>query len=162
MNIVLSLDGVLAGPTGDLVQKGLIVYRAMKSIGRVVLLTDMTTPRARGWLTINNINDYDDLIDSSVEIDPSEDLRSRQIDIVLSRGPISLYVDADPLRATAGLRRGLSTLLFAESEYSHLMFRPDVPKGVRPWDEVVEERNRQQAMKASDRRVHASEMGTWE
>jgi hypothetical protein len=162
MNIVLSLDGVLSGPTGDLVQKGLIVYRSMKSIGRVVLVTEMPRQRAEGWLMINNINDYDDLVDDSVVIDPAQDLRDRQLSVILSRGPVSLYIDADPDRASLALKRGMATLLFAESEYSHFKFRPDVSKSVRPWDEVVAERNRQQALIATDRRTSAAEMGTWE
>jgi hypothetical protein len=162
MNIVVSLDGVLSGPTGDLVQKGLIVYRAFKQMGRVVLLTEMPLQRAEGWLMINNINDYDDLIDSSVEIDPHEDLRERQLEVVMSRGPVSLYVDSDPQRSTLALSKGISTLLFAESEYAHFRFRPDVPKSVRPWDEVVAERTRQQALIATDKRAQPVEMGLWE
>lgn len=162
MNIALSLDGVLCGPTGDLVQKGLIVYRSMKSMGRVLLLTEMSSKRAAGWLMMNNISDYDDLIDSSVEIDPDQDLRERQIEVVLARGPVSLYIDADPERASLGLSRGISTLLFAESEYSHFAFRPDARKSVRPWDELVAEKNRQQAMRATDARSNAAEMGSWE
>lgn len=162
MNIVVSLDGVLCGPTGDLVQKGLIVYRAFKQMGRVILLTEMTTQRAEGWLLVNNILDQDDLIDSSVEIDPQQDLRERQLEVVLSRGPVSLYIDSDPERATLGLKKGISTLLFAESEYAHFRFRPDVPKSVRPWDELVAERTRQQALIATDPRTRAAEMGTWE
>jgi hypothetical protein len=162
MNIVLSLDGVLSGPTGDLVQKGLIVYRSMKSIGRVVLVTEMPRQRAEGWLMINNINDYDDLVDDSVVIDPAQDLRDRQLSVILSRGPVSLYIDADPDRASMALKRGMATLLFAESEYSHFRFRPDASKSMRPWDEVVAERNRQQALIATDRRTSAAEMGTWE
>jgi len=162
MNIVVSLDGVLSGPTGDLVQKGLVVYRAFKQIGRVVLLTDTTTQQAEGWLMINNINDYDDLIDSSVVIDPHQNLRDRQLEVVMSRGPVSLYIDSDPERATQGLRKGISTLLFAESEYAHFRFRPDVPKSVRPWDEVVAERTRQQALIATDKRAKPAEMGVWE
>lgn len=162
MNIVVSLDGVLSGPTGDLVQKGLIVYRAFKQIGRVVLLTELTTQRAEGWLMINNIVDYDDLIDCSVEIDPHQDLRERQLDVVMSRGPVSLYVDSDPHRSTLALTKGLATLLFAESEYSHFRFRPDVEKKVRPWEELVAERTRQQALIATDNRAKPAEMGMWE
>lgn len=162
MNIVVSLDGVLCGPTGDLVQKGLIVYRAFKSVGRVILLTEMTTQRAEGWLMINNIVDYDDLVDDSVSIDPKQDLRARQLEVVQSRGPVSLYIDADPDRSTMALTRGVPTLLFAESEYAHFKFRPDVSKSVRPWDDLVAERTRQQALLATDRRAKAAEMGTWE
>lgn len=162
MNIALSLDGVLCGPTGDFIQKGLIVYRAFKSVGRVVLLTEMTRQRAEAWLMLNNIGDYDDLIDPSVEIDPEQDLRERQLEVMSSRGPVSIYIEADPTRAAAGLRRGIPTILFVESEYAHYGFRPDAPKTARPWDELVAERTRQQALLATDRRVLPAEMGLWE
>lgn len=162
MNIALSLDGVLRGPTGELVQKGLILYRAMKSVGRVILLTELERERAEGWLTINNVIDYDDLIDNSVVVDPAEDLRERQIRVLLSRGPVSLYVEADPARSATGLTLGLSTVLFVESEYSHYAFRPDSSKTVRPWDELVAERTRQQAMIATDKRLRPAEIGEYE
>ena len=103
-----------------------------------------------------------DRTDSSVGIDPKQALRERQLEVVMSRGPVSLYIDSDPERATMGLKRGVSTLLFAESEYAHFRFRPDVPKSVRPWDELVAERTRQQALIATDRRAKPAEMGSWE
>lgn len=162
MNIVISLDGVICGATGDLVQKGLVIYRAFKSMARVTLVTDMDKARAEGWLLLNNIYDYDELIDSSVAVDPHEDIRERQLEVVQSKGPVTLYVEADPERASTGLRRGLTTLLFAESEYSHFLFRPDAPKTVRPWDQVVAERTRQQALKATDKRAQPLDMGLWE
>lgn len=162
MNIVISLDGVICGPTGDLVQKGLLIYRAFKSLGRVILVTDMDRVRAEGWLMLNNIYDYDELIDCSVEVDPFQDLRQRQLRVALSKGPISVFVEADPERASVGLREGISTLMFAQSEYSHFAFRPDSPKTARPWDELVAERTRQQALKATDKRTRPAEMGLWD
>lgn len=162
MNIALSLDGVLRGPTGDLVHKGLLVYRAFKSVGRVVLLTGLERAQAEGWLLINNINDYDDLIDASVALDPEEGIRHRQLLVCQAKGPVSVYVEADPDWASTGLRLGITTLLFAESEYSHYLFRPDAPKTVRPWDEIVAERTRQQVLAATDQRLKPMDMGTWE
>lgn len=162
MNFVISVEGVLSDATGDLQQKGLVIYRALKSLGRVTLLTEMSKVRAEGWLMINNVFDYDDLIDNSVLLDPDESLRERQLKVVMSKGPVSLYVEADPDFAAEGLRRGITTLLFCETLYSHFKFRPDVPKTVRPWDQVVAERVRQQAMIAADKRTSAAEMGTWE
>lgn len=162
MNIALSLDGVLKKPTGELIQKGLLTYRALKSVGRVVLLTELSRQQAEGWLLINNVMDYDDLVDSSVAVNPDQSLRERQLEVCMSRGPVSLYVDAHPEHAALGLEKGLTTLLFVESLYSHYGFRPDVDKSARPWDELVAERTRQQAMLAADKRLKAAEMGTWE
>lgn len=165
MNCVLSIEGVLSNATGDVIQSGTFVYRALKSMGRVILVTEMSRTMAEGWLMINNVRDYDDLIDSGYQIDPDEELRSRQLDVVRAKGPVMLYVEADPKYAEMGLQKGLTTLLFSESIYSHLTFRPDRPKVARPWDEIVAERTRQQAMLATDDRANAKDFdtaGIWE
>lgn len=165
MNSVISIEGVLSNATGDPIQKGMFIYRALKMMSRVVLLTEMTRSQAEGWLLVNNVRDYDDLIDNSYQLDPSEELRSRQIDVVRSKGPVMLYVEADPGYAEMALRKGLTTVLFVESLYAHLTFRPDRPRQARPWDEIVAERTRQQAMLASDSRASVADFdstGLWE
>jgi hypothetical protein len=162
MNIAISLEGVLCDATGDLIQKGLVVYRSFKGMGRVVLVTDMPRQRAEGWLLINNIAGYDDLIDNSVTVDPDQPLRERQLDVLLSKGPLTLMVDGDAECAAVALKKGVASLLFSDSVYSHYKFRPDVAKTVRPWDEVVAERARQQALLATDKRTTAAEMGLWD
>jgi hypothetical protein len=153
MNIAFAIDGVLRTPTGDFIQRGLVVYRAFKSLGRVVLMTDLDRERAEGFLLVNNIFDYDDLLTEEVRVNPDQPTRERQLEVIMNRGPVSIYVEADPDFATHGLHRGLTVLMFSDSPYSHYAFRPDAPKTVRPWDQVVEERNRQQAMLATDKRA---------
>lgn len=163
MNSLVSIEGVLCNPTGDLIKQGLFVYRSLKMMGRVMLVTEMNRQQAEAWLMINNIRDYDELIDNSVVVDPHESLRSRQIDVARAKGVITIYVEADPEYGSLGLSKGLTTMLFAESLYSHLTFRPDRPKTARPWDEIVSEKTRQQAMLATDTRVNDFDpTGLWE
>lgn len=162
MNITMSMDGVLRSETGDLIPEGLIMYRAMKVVGRVILLTSLDQKLADIWLVMHNMADYDDLIDNSVVVDPDEDLRLRQIAVSKTRGPIELYIDSDPATVAEALKQGMPTCLFSSPKYARLEFRPDAPKGVRKWDDIVAERNRQHAMKAVDKRVQPDELAIFE
>ena len=162
MNIAFSLDGVLRDETGGLVLNGIPVYRACKAIGRLILLTDMERPAAEAWLAINRLNDWDDLLGAETVIDPDEPLRYRQIARARSLGQVHLYVDGDPSVVAEALRLGMPTLLFSSPSYARPEFRPDAPKGVRKWDDLVAERTRQQAMIAVDTRVRQPEMAPFE
>jgi hypothetical protein len=159
MNIVISIDGVLRSDTGELITDGLILYRSLKTVGRIILLTDDERDRVEVWLMMHNLADYDELIDSSVSVDHHETLRFRQMSVVRNRGVVSLYVDAHPTYVAEALRRGMTTLLFSCPQYARPEYRPDAPSGIRPWDELVAERTRQQAMKAADYRLKNPDHG---
>lgn len=162
MNIVLSIDGVLRSETGELIPDGLIMYRSLKTVGRIIFLTEEDRQRIDVWLMMHNLSDYDDLLDASVLIDPAENLRLRQMSVARSKGPVSMYIDANPAYVAEALRRGMTSLLFCSPQYARPEFRPDAPKGVRPWDELVAERTRQQALKAADVRLKQEELANFE
>ena len=162
MNIALCMDGVLRGDTGDLIADGLIVYRSLRSVGRVVILTSLDRQAAEVWLMLHNLSDYDDLIDESVAIDPEEPLRMRQLSVARSRGTVDVLVDADPEVVAEGFRRGMTCLLFLVPKYARPEFRPDAPKGVRKWEDMVAERTRQQAMKSADSRMKDDDLVNFE
>ena len=153
MNIVFCLDGVLRSETGDFVSDGLILYRSLHTVGRVVLLTSLDRTAADVWLMLHNLSDYDDVIDSSALLDPAENLRTRQLQVARSRGSIDFYVDADPGMVAEAFQQGITSLLFSIPKYARPEFRPDAPKGIRKWDDIVAERTRQQAMKSADSRI---------
>jgi hypothetical protein len=157
MNFVFSLEGVLRGDTGELIPDGLILYRSLAMVGRTVVITEMDEQLAKVWLMMHNLSKYDLLIDNSVLIDPDESLKRRQLAIARSRGTVSMYVDADPSMAAEALRQGIPTLLFSTPLYARPEYRPDAPKGIRKWDDIVAEKNRQQALKAVDDRLHKSD-----
>lgn len=162
MNIVLSIDGVLRSDTGELIPDGLILYRSLKTIGRVVLITAEQRRLIEVWLMMHNLSDYDDLIDSSVSVDPDEPVAFRQLSVARSRGTVQMFVGASPALVAEALRRGITSVLFSVPQYARPEFRPDAPRGVRPWDELVAERNRQQALKAADYRLSADELVNFE
>lgn len=162
MNTVLYLDGVLRSDTGDLIPDGLILYRSLKTVGRVTILTGLDRTAADVWLLMHNMSDYDDIIDNSVEIDPDEPLKVRQVSVARSRGVIDLYLDADPGMVAEAFRLGIVSLLFLVPKYARPEFRPDAPKGVRPWDELVAERTRQQVMRQADNRLRNDELVNFE
>ena len=162
MNVALALDGVLRNDVGEVVLDGLPVYRAFKAVARVILLTDLERPAAEAWCAMNRVYDYDDLIGPEVTLDPAEPLRHRQIAVARAKGAVHLYVDADPAMVAEALRLGIPTLLSSSPSYARPEFRPDAPKGVRRWDDLMAERTRQQAMLAVDHRVKQESGGTWE
>ena len=162
MNTVISMDGVLRGDTGDLIIDGLMVYRAFKVLGRVTLITEIPRNMSEVWLIMHGMPDFDDLLDGSVALDPKEPLKYRQIATIRSHGSIGMYIDADPSVVAEAMRLGIPTLLYSSPQYTRPEFRPDAPKGVRKWDDLVSERNRQQAMKAVDSRTHDKEFTSFE
>lgn len=153
MNTVLSLDSVLRSDTGELILNGIPVYRAFKSIGRVTLLSTTDAVSTEAWCLIHKLNNYDDLIDNTVVIDPDEPLKFRQLSVARTKGSVDLYVDGDPGMVAEALRRGIPAMLFSSPKYVRPEFRPDAPKSPRPWDELMAERTRQQAMIAVDERI---------
>jgi hypothetical protein len=162
MNIVMSLDGVIRADNGDLIPPGLILYRGFHSLGRVILLTELDRVRAEAWCVLHNLADYDELIDQTVVIDPDEPLRLRQLHVARSRAPIDFYLDSDPTWVAKAFEMGITSVLFSHPSYARPEFRPDAPKGIRPWDELVAERTRQQAMIAADKRLQNTELVTFE
>lgn len=162
MNALLSLDGVLRSPTGDVIAAGIVTYRAFKAVGRVILATSLERRQADAWCLTNNLMDHDDLIDGTVALDPDEPLRFRQLSIARARGAVDIYIDADPAYVAEGLRRGMTSLLFSQPSYARPEFRPDAPRGIRPWEELIAERTRQQAMIASDSRLFDDDPGGFE
>jgi hypothetical protein len=162
MNTAISMDGVLRGDTGDLIIDGLMVYRAFKVLGRVTLFTAIPRSMAEVWLIMHGMSDFDDLLDGTVRIDPKEPLRYRQIAVTRANGPINMYIDADPSVVAEAMRLGIPTMLYSSPQYVRPEFRPDAPKGVRKWDDLVNERSRQQAMKAVDPRLKDEEFSTFE
>lgn len=158
MNTVLSLDSVLRTDTGELILNGIPVYRAFKSVGRVTLLSSMDGKSTEVWCMVHKLNNYDDLIDNLVVIDPDEPLKFRQLSVARTKGTIDMFVDGDPAAVAEAMRRGIPALLFSSPQYVRPEFRPDAGTGVRPWDELMAERSRQQAMIAVDERARTSDL----
>lgn len=158
MNTVLSLDSVLRSDTGELILNGIPVYRAFKAVGRITVLSSMDAKTTEVWCMVHKLNNYDDIIDNSVVIDPAEPLKFRQLSVARTKGTVDMFIDGDPGVVAEAMRRGIPSLLFSSPAYVRPEFRPDAGKGVRPWDELMAERNRQQAMIAVDERTKSNDL----
>jgi hypothetical protein len=62
-------------------------------------------------------------------------------------------VESDPLVASFLLAKGYSVLNFLHSEYALPQWRPDFERQQKPWAEIVEEVNKQAALRAIDERM---------
>jgi hypothetical protein len=162
VNVVFALDGVLRNDVGEVVLDGIPVYRAFKAVGRVILITELERKAAEAWCAINHVFDYDDLLGPEVTVDPDEPLKHRQIAAARQRGQVHMYIDGDPAMVAEALRLGIPSLLLSSPSYARPEFRPDAPKGVRRWDDLMAERTRQQAMKAVDYRTQQPELAAFE
>lgn len=157
MNTVLSLDSVLRSDTGELILDGIPVYRAFKAVGRVTILSSSDAQTTEVWCMIHKLNNYDDIIDNSVVVDPAEPLKFRQLSVARTKGVVNMFVDGDPAVVAEAMRRGIPSMMFSSPKYVRPEFRPDSSKTVRPWDELVAEKTRQQAMITADARAHQSD-----
>ena len=138
---LISLEGVLKNDRDAPVGEGRMLLETMKLAHiRMTMLTSGTMARAEHWLRVNMV-DVDDVIANDVLLDPTEDLRQRQIQVARARGQVSMVIDADPEVIAWALSEGLVGLLFV---HPALMLPKARPVGVRrPWGAIQDELDRQ-------------------
>lgn len=162
----IGIEGVLAHPERDTknfasqapVQTGLRLLVALQTMYKTVLLCDEADAApVDHFLAQNNLHDHAYLILREawqVGYDHAE-LRMAQVEHlrgVLSM-PVSLVVDPDPRVAAQVMHQGIVGVLFAHPQYQRPEFRPDDDRGVRAWDEIVNEITVQRELKGQDQRL---------
>lgn len=142
MNILVSLDGVLSSESGEPIRAGVALYYALNISNRVAIMTSRGEADAKQWLQTHGIINYDDLIDSSFELE-GEDLKKRQFVVSRSRAPIEMYVDSDPsMCAWVFEQQRIPAVLFSHPGFAGVENRPDAPKKVRRWSDIEAAVNR--------------------
>ena len=152
MSIIVALDGVLRDDHGDPVHAGLKIFHALSANYRVLIATDSNAAEAERWCLLQGITEYGVIIDNSLAW-PDRPLREAQIDAARQHGQrIELVVDADADVALYAVSVGIPVMLFAAP-------KPTKPNfGIRRWDEVTAEIQRQKEMAAGvDSHVEAYE-----
>jgi hypothetical protein len=166
---LISIDGVLGDQEGEesfaaakLLTEGLLLYRALTAVGKVVLFTNQTFEqrnRVDYWLKIHGLNDHEDLI-----FDPWPGDLDRSTELLVAevrrRGSLTMAIEADPARAARLLHLGVSTLVVARPAYTRSEFRPDSGREVKPWGEVIMELDAQRDIDSEDERTTAGVAGT--
>lgn len=137
MNILVSLDGVLSSESGEPNRTGVVIYYALHAGHRVGLITSRKKADAEQWLNSHGIIGYDDLMTGEVHLE-GEDIKRRQFTLCRTQAPIELYVDSDPeMCAWVFEHQSVPTFLLSNPSYIPVEWRPDAPKAVRKWDDIV-------------------------
>lgn len=152
MSVLIFLDGVLR-KTGDKspMFEGLNLYKGLNEVNRVVILAE-DKEKADLWFKANTLNaKLDDIIGPSKIV--SDNPKLQQVLDCQAKGKIDFVVTDDSDLARDLLERGIMTMVFLSPRYSRPEFRPDAREGVKSWDKITEELDRQQGLYLEDPRV---------
>lgn len=150
MTYVLTLHGVLQQPNGAPNPQGLSLYRALASVGRLVVLGGLDRAKDEWFLATHDLRDHVNFVPESIEKHPTELGRRRaQIGTLRAQGShIELVVEPDPEIVAALHEDGLPTLLYLHPRFTQPAFRPDYKSEATPWNQLVQTVNYQEALKA--------------
>lgn len=161
MNILLNLDGVLSSDTGEPIPTGIALYYALTASHRVSIITAREKSDAEHWLHSHGIINYDDLVDKRVGLE-GDDLKKRQFKAARHGAPVELYVDTDPaMCAWVFETQRITSVLVSHPSYAKIENRPDAPKSMRTWDQIVEAVDRVNVAKAKERMAPNTEIGEY-
>ena len=149
MSVLVFLDGVMRKDIGSPITQGVALFRSLQGQRRTVILCDKKED-VEVWLRQNNIMKVDDLV--SYE-DAKTESEVELVEYCRSRGYIDCVVTADPEVATELLERGIISLLFVHPKYIRPEFRPDSRRGIKSWEDLQTELEKQEELYREDPRV---------
>lgn len=163
---MMGIEGVLAQPPepGQLfaaanpINTGVALMKVLSESHRIVLAT---THADRGsvdhWLRQQGLTSFYGalLLREAIEADLTyEALRASQFARLRGLGGyVHLVIDADPVVIGHVMREGTVGLLFAHPVYMRPEFRPDSARGARAWQDIADEVEHQNLLKATDVRL---------
>lgn len=157
MHIVVDLDGVLRGFRNDEpIASGILMTGALSAYNQITFITELSEARVKQWLNENKVVDFDNIINSSVHLE-GEVLKERQIRFARARGPIELFITANPTLWAFAFEQGIPSLMFGIPGYLRAEFRPDAPKAVRAWGDIEAAIAKQNALMTEDARLVRTE-----
>ena len=156
MEILVELDGVLRNQEDAPIRTGVILYQTLTAYNRMTLVSSMNKEETERWLNIHKIVDFDLIIDNSAHLE-GEDLTQRQINVARSRGGVELFITANPNSWVYAFDQGIPCAMFGVPAYQRVEFRPDAPKRVRSWDNIVDAVEKQNQLRTKDVRLLRTE-----
>lgn len=149
---LILIEGVLRKQMGQPIPEGLRLYRALLSVGRVILLSTAATQADRestsDWLELNGCTGHDSVAwgDDGPRVPLVNMYRREGYDV-------AVVVEPDPGTAMELISAGFNVLLFVHAMYTRPDWRPDSAKGIQPWENIVNEVAEQAKLKAKDARL---------
>lgn len=154
---VITLEGVMQKTVSySPIPVGISLYHALASIFNVVLVSDGEQKVVDEWLDLEGLNKHGTTIYSDFILDQKsvQERRLEQIKGLHSRGfAVTLVVEPAPIVASILLAAGYNVLNFLHSSYALPQWRPDYERQQKPWNKIVEEVDKQAALRAIDERM---------
>lgn len=142
---LIAIDGVLRKTMGGApIPEGRRLYVSLANTGRVVLLGTGEQDEA-DWLGLNGMVQHDFVV-TDTPVLAADRMRREGYGV-------DLVVLAAPAQAQRLIAAGLNTLLFTHAEYAHPEWRPDTPRGLQSWQEILVAVREDARAKAKDVRL---------
>lgn len=156
MNVSIVVEGVLAKlpPEGGirraaLLTEGQALLVGLGQVARVSLLSSEPREDLQRWLDSHGVS-QDAYSGMWCHQDSLGDLRTEQLGALIAAGlRPALFISANPLEVKTAMELGLPALLFVHPVYQRPEFRPDADTAIRAWDELEDEMDRQNALRAA-------------
>ena len=147
------IDGVLRSSTGAPIYQGLGIYKLLQEANKIYVFSN-DVARDERWLRENKLwNNTDDLIGPDVANgDPDVEFRQVQHCRTLG-GSFEMVITSNPDLAARLLEKGVTSLMLLHPVYIDEKFRPDGRKGVKSWNDIKAEIEKQQDQLSEDRRI---------
>jgi hypothetical protein len=147
------IDGVLRSSTGAPIYQGLGIYKLLQEANKIYIFSNDVAKDER-WLRENKLwSNTDDLIGPNV-VPIGEDVSFGQVMHCRTLGgSFEMAITSDPELAAKLLEKGVTTLMMLHPLYIDERHRPDGRKGVKSWNDIKAEIEKQQDQLAEDRRI---------
>lgn len=157
MHILVDVDSVIRTlGTHQPIQPGIIMTGSLSAFNKLTFITVNNKEDLQRWLDTHSIVDFDNIIDRSVAL-LGEDIKERQVQVARTRGTVDLVLTGDPRLWVFAFEQGIPAVMFGAPEYSRVEFRPDAPKKVRAWDDIVTAIDKQNELRTKDARLARSD-----
>lgn len=155
---VIVVEGVLRQNVGDgVIRQGQHLYHGLKETSKIALVSNhLDTENVERWLSLNGFTDHPYFFGAQVD-DPwgAAGTRMRQLTRLREGGNfVELVIEPNPEITASLMAEGVSTLTFLHPKYTRPEFRPDHSGEPVPWDSLVAEVERQESLRALDKRAH--------
>lgn len=152
MAVLIFMDGVIRKERDQsIIMDGSALYKSLNENYRVLLLAK-DRERTDIWLKTNNLaKKIDDII--QIEDSPLGDNDLRTVESIRSKGKVDFVVTDNPDLAKQLLEVGITVMVFLQPRYARPEFRPDGRAGVKSWDAITEELDKQQGLYLDDERL---------
>jgi hypothetical protein len=152
MSVIVLFEGVISNPRKQApITEGVLLYKTINESNRTIILAK-DRERTDIWLKKNNMaKNMDDIIQISDSV--VEEPRLASIKSLMSKGRVEFVVTDDVDLAKTLVEMSVTVLVFVHPKYVKPEFRPDGRTGMKSWDAITEELDKQQGLLQEDPRL---------